>query len=224
MTEAGFLATHLERLSEAARTAAPLLEEAVGTYATWAWDTLRSGGRLLFCGNGGSGATAEHVAAEYVIRFRRHRRPLAALALPGSAVVLTAGANDLGFEETYARALEAVAGPHDLLVLHSTSGDSPNLLVTADAARRLGLRTVALLGAGGGRLEARVDLPIAVPAGDAATVQELHLAIEHAVVGWVEARLPAESDGLTGSDVAPALERAPRHGDREAGATRRADG
>ena len=95
---------------------------------------LRSGGTLFFCGNGGSAADAQHLAAEYVVRYAANRRPLAAVALTTDSSILTAAGNDLGFEQIFARQVEALCRPADLLILHSTSGQSPNLLAAARAA------------------------------------------------------------------------------------------
>lgn len=184
-----FAAAHLRRLSATALEAAETLSPVVERYAAWVRATLAAGGRLLLCGNGGSAATAEHVAAEYAVRLRREREPLSALSLTGSAASLTAAANDYGFEQAFARAVRAQARSGDLLVLHSTSGRSANLLEAARAAARIPLRVVALLGAGGGELAEVADLVIRVPCEDVARVQEIHLAIEHAVVGAVEAWL-----------------------------------
>lgn len=178
----------LEGLAAAARRTAAELSEPAARYAARVEATLAGGGRVLFCGNGGSAATAQHVAAEYAVRFRRRRRPLPAVALGASSPELTAAANDFGFRRAFARALEARGGAGDLLVLHSTSGSSENVVRAAEAARRLGLSTVALTGADGGRLAEAADLCLAVPAEDPARVQELHLAVEHAVVDRVERR------------------------------------
>jgi len=144
-------------------------------------DTLRGGGKVMFCGNGGSAADAQHLAAEYVIRFGRERAPLAALALTTDTSVLTAGGNDLGFERVFERQVRALARPGDLLVLHSTSGESRNLVLAADAAREMGVRSAALLANGGGTLRDRVDLAIVVPTASPARAQEVHLTIGHIV-------------------------------------------
>lgn len=144
-------------------------------------DTLRGGGKLLFCGNGGSAADAQHLAAEYVVRFGRDRAPLAALALTTDTSVLTAGGNDLGFEHVFERQVCALARRGDLLVLHSTSGESRNLLLAAAAAREVGAATVALLANGGGALGERVDFALVVPTASPARAQEMHLTIGHIV-------------------------------------------
>lgn len=195
MSGDGFLGAHLARLAEGARAAAAL-EDAAAEYADRVLATLRSGGRVLLCGNGGSAALAEHVAAEYAVRFRRGRRPLPARSLTASGAMLTAAANDLGYEAALARLVAGQARPGDLLVLHSTSGESENLVRAAAAARDLGVATVAVLARGGGRLAGLVDLAVVVPAGDTALAQELQLALEHAVVDRVEAAVSEdELDG-----------------------------
>lgn len=187
-----YLTRGLEGLAAAARAAVPELRPGVERYAGWVRETLEGGGTLFFAGNGGSAATAEHVAAEYVGRFRRDRRPLAAVALPAGVAALTASANDFGFREVYARALRALARPGDLAVLHSTSGNSANLVRAAAEAAELGIRTVGLLAADGGRLRELVDLALVTPTRDPAVAQELHLVIEHAVVSWAEEVLDEE--------------------------------
>lgn len=188
----------LEELVGLARRSAEELEEAVARYARWARETLAGGGTLYYAGNGGSAAAAEHVAAEYRVRFRRERRPLAAVALSAEGAALTAAANDYGYEEAFARSVEALARPGDLLVLHSTSGESPNVIRAAEAAREAGVRTVALTGRGGGTLGRRVDLLIPVPSDDTARIQEMHLAVEHAVADRMD-RWFSEVDGEAAS-------------------------
>lgn len=177
----------LRRLAELAGRAAHEMAEEIGTYGDWAIEALERDGRLLFCGNGGSASTVEHVAAEYLVRFRRRRRPLPAIALTAGTAGLTAAANDFGYEAVFVRSLRAHARSGDLLVLHSTSGMSPNCLAAARAARDLGVRCVALTGATGGDLADLCDLALRVPAEETAAIQEIHLAIEHAVADRVDA-------------------------------------
>lgn len=180
----------------ALRALAALLEESadrhasdVARYAQLVWETLAGGGRLYFAGNGGSAADAQHCAAEYVVRYGRDRRALPAVALGSDIALLTAASNDLGFETAFAREVEALAVRGDLLVLHSTSGRSPNLLAAARAARALGVRVVALLGRDGGPLRELADLAIVIAHDDTGRIQLVHMAIEHWVVGDVERRL-----------------------------------
>ena len=148
--------------------------------------TLRGGGTLFFAGNGGSAADAQHIATEYVVRYRKNRRPMSAAALTTDTSLLTAAGNDLGFEELFARQVEAFCRPGDLLVFHSTSGDSRNLVRAAEAARQQGVATVALLGRGGGKLKGMVDQSLVVPSDVTSHIQEIHLAIEHLIVELVE--------------------------------------
>jgi D-sedoheptulose 7-phosphate isomerase len=151
--------------------------------------TLRGGGTLFFAGNGGSAADAQHLATEYVVRYQTNRPAMRALALTTDTSLLTACANDMGFDEVFARQVEALAEPGDLLVLHSTSGESPNIIRAAQAARSRGVGVVALLGRTGGELKDLADLALIIPSEDTARIQELHLAIEHVICDIVEDRL-----------------------------------
>jgi D-sedoheptulose 7-phosphate isomerase len=161
----------------------------IAALATRVVATFRTGGKLLFCGNGGSAADAQHLAAEYVVRFSGDRPGLPALALTADAPVLTASANDLGFERVFERQIRTLGRPEDLLWIHSTSGVSPNLLVAADAARAVGMQSVALLARGGGPLLERVDMALVVPTDSVARAQEMHITIGHVVCALVEQEL-----------------------------------
>ncbi len=179
-------------LSELAGLALAVGRECAGgidAYANRAAATLRAGGKLMFCGNGGSAADAQHLAAEYAVRLSRDRAALAAVALTTDSSVLTACANDYGFDLVFARQVEAIGRPGDLLVLHSTSGNSANLLEAARRARDRRIGTVAVLARGGGRLRDRADAAIVVPTDSVARAQEIHLAIGHIVCRAVEDRL-----------------------------------
>lgn len=175
-----------EVLAELARKAAHDLAGATAEMASRVEETLRARGKVLFCGNGGSAAEAQHLAAEYVVRFSRERAPLAALALTTDASVLTAAANDHAFGSVFERQVRALGREGDLLVLLSTSGESENLLRAAAAARDGGVATVALLAKGGGRLADLVDLALIVPTDVTARAQEIHLAVGHVVCELVE--------------------------------------
>lgn len=185
---ADLVRAELARLADVATATGALAERIAGLGRRYA-ATLRGGGTLYFAGNGGSAADAQHVATEYVVRFQSSRRPYRAVALTTDTSLLTAAGNDLGFDEVFARQIEAFAGPKDLVVLHSTSGASPNLVAAARAARRAGAGTVALLGRDGGVLAGLVDDALVVPAEETSRIQELHLAIEHIVAGLVEREL-----------------------------------
>ena len=172
---------HLQNLARNAESAADLIGDPAARYAELVRETLLGGGKLMYAGNGGSAAAAEHIATEYVVRLQRERRALPAIALTANTATLSAAANDFGYERVFARLVEAHAREGDLLVLHSTSGNSPNLIEAAKVASNMGVTTVALLDRDGGRLAPLVDLAIRVPAEGSANVQELQLAIEHAV-------------------------------------------
>jgi len=124
-----------------------------------------------------------------VVRYQTNRPAMRAVALTTDTSLLTACANDMGFDEVFARQVEALAGPGDLLVLHSTSGESPNVIRAAQAAKARGVGVVALLGRTGGQLKDLADLVLIVPSAETARIQELHLAIEHVICDLVEDRL-----------------------------------
>ena len=148
--------------------------------------SLRTGGKIMLCGNGGSAADAQHLGAELVGRYLKDRAPLAALALTVDTSALTAIANDYAFEEVFARQVTGLGRPGDLLLALSTSGDSANVLAAVAAAKAKGIATIALTGAGGGRLAPLADLAIRVPAARSNAVQELHIAVGHILCGIVE--------------------------------------
>jgi D-sedoheptulose 7-phosphate isomerase len=154
--------------------------------------TLDAGRSLLACGNGGSLSQAMHFAEEWTGRFRNTRRALPAIAL-ADPTEITCIANDFGFEEIFARQVEAQGRPGDLLLLLSTSGNSENVIRAARVARDRDIWTVALLGNGGGKLAAEVDLPVVVPNAEkpdtSDRIQEVHLHILHSVIEAVERRL-----------------------------------
>jgi len=175
----------LAELARATASQADLIERLAARYAT----TLRQGGTLFFAGNGGSAADAQHLATEYVVRFVGSRRAYRAIALTTDSSLLTAAGNDLGFEQVFARQVEALAGPGDLLVLHSTSGQSGNLVAAVRAARITGTPVVALLGRDGGELAGLVDEALIVGSHETSRIQEIHLAIEHLIVARVEEML-----------------------------------
>ena len=179
----------LHELAALARAVAATRREEISAYARLARSTIEAGGKLLFCGNGGSAADAQHLAAEYVVRLARDRRALPALALTTDTSVLTASANDMGYEQVFARQVEALGRPGDLLVLHSTSGESENLIQAAGVAAKVGISTVGILARGGGRLGSMVDVGVVVPTERVSRAQEIHLAIGHIVCRYVEESL-----------------------------------
>lgn len=178
---------HLSALSALSQEVSDSMAAEIQALADRVLATIMGGGKVMFCGNGGSAADAQHLAAEYVVRFSRERRALAALALTTDTSVLTAGGNDYGYDTIFSRQVEALGQAGDLLILHSTSGESDNLIAAVESAGRLDIFTAALIAKSGGRLRALVDLALVVPTESTARAQELHLAIGHIVCELVDA-------------------------------------
>lgn len=153
---------------------------------------LRTGNKVLIMGNGGSAADAQHFAAEFVGRFLRKRRALPAIALTTDTSLLTAVANDFGFDQVFKRQVEALGQPGDVVVGISTSGNSPNIVLAMDAARQNGCQTIGLLGRDGGAIAALVDLAVTVPVAETPYIQEAHITIIHLICDLVEQQLCAE--------------------------------
>ena len=176
-------------LAETARRTAESLQPQMARALEMVRETVRRGGTLYFCGNGGSAADAQHLATEYVVRYMRKRRAYPAVALTTDTSLLTAAGNDLGFAEIFARQIEALARPGDLLIVHSTSGSSPNVLRAAEAARALGVPVLAFSARDGGALAGLADHSVIVPTDRTDRAQELHLCIEHLICEIVEEEL-----------------------------------
>ena len=179
-------------LRESIEVQTQLLEEHVSTITRLAdllVTTLRAGGKLVLFGNGGSAADAQHMATEYVVRYMRNRRAYPAIALTTDTSLLTAAGNDIGFDQVFARQLEALARPGDLLIIHSTSGNSPNVLRAAEAARSRGVGVLAFSARDGGALRALADHSVIIPTTRTDRAQELHLCIEHIICDLVEQTL-----------------------------------
>src|SRR5688572_8419784 len=150
---------------------------------------FESGHTLLVFGNGGSAADAQHLTAELVGRFAADRRPLPAIALTANEALLTAWSNDHSFEDVFARQVEALGRPGDVALGISTSGTSANVVRALQHARARGLKTIALTGAGGGKLAEWADVLLAAPLASTARVQEVHLVTYHAICAAIEARV-----------------------------------
>ncbi len=166
-------------------------------------EVLRRGNKLLFCGNGGSAADAQHLAAEFVNRFLVDRPALAAIALTTDTSTLTAIGNDAGFDTVFGRQIEALGRSGDLVVAISTSGSSLNVLRAVETARRLGLKTVGFSGGTGGRLAGLADTVFVVPSAETPRIQETHITLGHVLCGLVEELLFGEQrgEGGGGQDV-----------------------
>ncbi|OYV70450.1 MAG: hypothetical protein B7Z72_07245 [Gemmatimonadetes bacterium 21-71-4] len=176
------LATTATRVAD---TMGPALDEALRLVR----ETVAAGGTLFFCGNGGSAADAQHMATEYVVRYMRNRRAYPAIALTTDTSLLTAAGNDLGFDQVFARQVEALARPGDLLIIHSTSGNSPNVLRAAEVARARRVKVLAFSARDGGALRTVADHCVIVPTDRTDRAQELHLCIEHIICDFVEREL-----------------------------------
>ena len=153
--------------------------------------SLKNNGKIIFCGNGGSAADSQHLAAELVVRLRStYDRPaIPAIALTVNTSILTAAGNDYGFDKIFARQIEAVGNVNDVLVAISTSGNSPNIIEAVKTAREKNIFIIGFLGGNGGKLKSIVDLPIIVPSNTTARIQETHIMIGHIVCHLVETEL-----------------------------------
>ena len=162
------------------------LTPTIDTAAAMMTQALRAGNKILFCGNGGSAADSQHLAAEFSGRFLRDRQPLAAMALTVDSSALTAIGNDYGYEQIFSRQVTGIGRSGDVLVAISTSGESANVVEAAKAARHKGIHVIALTGANGGALAAEADLRINIPAERTDLIQQAHITVGHILCGLVE--------------------------------------
>jgi len=179
----------LEASCEAVQSARRELPGVAGEVAELIVASFRAGGKVLFCGNGGSAADAQHLAAELAGRLRLDRPGLPAMALTVNASVLTAVANDFGYDEVFARQVEALGAAGDVLIGISTSGSSQNVVRALEQAREGGLTTVAMVGDAGGEMVKVSDVAIRVPVTATQHVQEAQIAVGHAICEIVEAEM-----------------------------------
>lgn len=152
---------------------------------------LAAGNKILLCGNGGSAADAQHIAAELMGRYKQERAALPAIALTTDTSALTAIGNDYGFEHIFSRQAEGLGAPGDVLIAISTSGNSANVLKAADAARAGGMKVIALTGAAGGALVPKAHIAVQVPSDETNHIQEMHIAVGHMICELAEGRLTA---------------------------------
>jgi D-sedoheptulose 7-phosphate isomerase len=148
--------------------------------------TLRQGGKILLCGNGGSAADCQHIAAEFVVRYERKRQAMAAIALTTDSSILTAHANDFDFETVFSRQVEALGNDKDCLIAISTSGKSKNILRAVEAAKSKGMAVIGLTGGEGGELSKQATVSVIVPSAVTARIQEAHILIGHWWCGAIE--------------------------------------
>lgn len=186
-----------ESLEESAETKKAILNtcfEDISRAVTLIKDAFSGGNKILFCGNGGSAADSQHLATEFTIRLNHEisRRGLPAIALTTDTSALTAGGNDIGFENTLSRLVEALGRSGDVLVAISTSGNSENIIRAVQKARENGIHVIGFLGKDGGKLKSRCDLPIIVPSENTQRIQEGHITIGHIIAELVELEMYAE--------------------------------
>lgn len=163
--------------------------ESIGAAGKMMTDSFRAGGKVMFCGNGGSAADSQHLAAELMGRFLKDRDPLPALALTVDTSAITAIGNDYGYEHIFSRQLRGIGRAGDVLVAISTSGGSRNVIAALKAAREIGVRTIGLTGSNGGPMQEFCDICIKAPAHRTDHIQQLHIAVGHILCGLVEEAL-----------------------------------
>lgn len=183
----------LSQLEESSAIIRSLADQAVTIeqIAVRVRDTVLSNHKVLTCGNGGSSSDAQHLTEELVARYRSNRRALPALSLTADTAVLTCIANDFGYEHIFARQIEALAFPGDLLVCMTTSGNSPNIIAALNRARERGAGTIALLGKDGGAARGLAELEVIVASDNTARIQEAHMQIVHYICEVVEQAVTA---------------------------------
>lgn len=175
------LREHMEAIA-ALEPFEPLIEALAGRLVR----CLRSGGKILWMGNGGSAADSQHLASEIVGRFQRDRRGLPSIALTTDTSLLTSVGNDYGFDNIFRRQIEALCRPEDTVIGITTSGNSPNVIGAIEEARAIGAYTVGLTGEGGGRLASLVDCLVAVPSRDTPRIQECHIMLGHILCEYID--------------------------------------
>jgi D-sedoheptulose 7-phosphate isomerase len=179
-------ATDYFRLVAANFTSLADMSPVVDQAASLLTEAIRNGRKIMFCGNGGSAADSQHLAAELTGRYLKDRAPIPALALTVDSSALTAIANDYGYDDVFARQVRGIGQHGDVLIALSTSGNSESVLRAVKAAQELGISTVGLSGRTGGKLKGLCDLAICVPADQPNHIQEMHIAIGHYLCGFIE--------------------------------------
>ena len=189
MTTTDLLDQRFDEHAATARDTLAALREPFADLLAACAKAIRAGGKILLFGNGGSAADAQHLATELVVRYKKNRPTIAAIALTTDTSLLTAAANDLGYDTIFSRQIEALAKVEDVVIGISTSGNSENVVRAFTEARRLGVATVAFTGQGGGKLAAMTDVLIAVPSSETARIQEMHILLGHVLCEALEIEL-----------------------------------
>ena len=177
--------SHKKTIEDSIEMIIPQVEEA----SKLAIQTLKNGGKILFCGNGGSAADAQHIAAELSGRYKKERKGLAGLALTTDTSVLTAVGNDYGYDRVFDRQVEALANSGDLLIGISTSGNSQNIINAFEVVKEMGCQTIGLSGRDGGKFNDVCDLNVIVPSDNTARIQEMHILIGHTICQLIDDRV-----------------------------------
>lgn len=193
------IAETLQHSAQVKLTTLDTLEDPIWHAALVMGMAFGQGRKLLFCGNGGSAADAQHLAAEFVVRFTYDRAPLPAVALTTDTSILTAAGNDYHFDQVFRRQVLALGHPGDVLVAISTSGNSPNVLAAAETARERGLRVIAMTGTSGGKLAELADVLVNVPSAVTARIQEAHITIGHIWCDLVQEMMRTEAGEKEGA-------------------------
>ncbi len=180
-----WIRTELEGLAQSMQTLAGQAD-VIQRIADACTEALKSGGKVMFCGNGGSAADSQHLAAEFIGRYKLERPALNSLALTVDTSILTAVGNDYGYDDVFRRQVEGVGKPGDVLIGLSTSGNSKNVLLAFQQASSMGITTVAFTGCGGGKMKDAADICLAVPAGVTNHIQEQHITSGHLICELVE--------------------------------------
>ena len=183
----GTIKSHLQAIGHL-----PAMEAQIALAAEALVDRLRRGGKVLWMGNGGSAADSQHMAAELVGRYNRERGGIASIALTTDSSILTAVANDYGFETIFTRQIEALCTPADAVIGISTSGNSANVIAAIAKAREIGAFTIGLAGRDGGKLATSAELCLTIPVDNTARIQEGHVLIGHILCDWVEEAFSGE--------------------------------
>ena len=176
---------HLKVIDETLKSLSEKIERSADMIAK----SLAHDGTILWCGNGGSAADSQHIAAEFVGRFKKDRKPLRSIALTTDTSVISCISNDYSYEEIFSRQLEALGRNNDILVVISTSGKSKNIVEAILSAKKMGIKTIGLLGKDGGECKSLLDLPLIIPSTVTARIQETHILIEHLLCEIVEEKL-----------------------------------
>ncbi|MCF6212575.1 MAG: D-sedoheptulose 7-phosphate isomerase [Flavobacteriaceae bacterium] len=182
------LNTHLETI----KSVINLMQDDLEKASLIAVETLKNGHKILFCGNGGSAADAQHIAAELVGRYKTERKGLAGIALTTDTSIITAIGNDYGYDKIFERQIESLANKGDLLIGISTSGNSKNILNALNLAKQLGCRTIGFSGNNGGDMTKYCDLNLIVPSDNTPRIQEMHILFGHIICQIIDNKLTAD--------------------------------